>query len=77
MPRNFYNRVEVMFPITSPVLREKIRGEIVAPIMTDNCRAYELGEDGVYTRRKPVAGELPRDAQQTVLNCYFPQVPSA
>ncbi len=76
MPRNFYNRVEVMFPITSPGLQDKIRREIVAPIMTDNCRAYELGADGVYTRRRPASGETPRDAQQMVLDYYFPPAPS-
>jgi polyphosphate kinase len=70
MPRNFYNRVELMFPITSARLRERIYRDIVTPVMTDNCRVYELGPDGSYSRRTPLNGEPRRDAQQIVANYY-------
>jgi polyphosphate kinase len=73
MPRNFYHRVEVMFPVLSAQLRQKIRREIVEPVMRDNSRACELADDGTYLRRQPPAGEPVRDAQQMVLEQYFPQ----
>jgi polyphosphate kinase len=70
MPRNFYNRVELMFPLTSQELRERIYRDIVAPLMTDNCRAYELGADGTYSRRTTLPGETRRDAQEIVMDFY-------
>jgi polyphosphate kinase len=70
MPRNFYKRVELMFPIKSARLRERIYRDIVTPVMTDNCRVYELGPDGSYSRRTPANGESRRDAQQIVADYY-------
>ena len=67
MPRNFYRRVEVMFPIEDPRLRDRIRKEIVEPALADNCRARDLGPDGIYRRRQPAAGEPERDAQLALL----------
>jgi len=68
MPRNFYRRVEVMFPIEDPRLRERIRKEIIEPVLTDNCRARDLGPDGSYRRRSPAPGEPERDGQLTLLD---------
>jgi len=68
MPRNFYRRVEVMFPIENEPLREKIRREVIEPALNDNCRAQDLDSDGNYHRRRPREGEPERDAQAVVLN---------
>jgi len=68
MPRNFYRRVEVMFPIEDPRLRERIRKEIIEPVLADNCRARDLGPDGSYRRRSPAPGEPERDGQLTLLD---------
>jgi len=68
MPRNFYRRVETMFPIESEKLREKIRREVIEPALNDNCRAQDLDSEGNYHRRRPREGEPERDAQLTVLN---------
>jgi polyphosphate kinase len=68
MPRNFYRRVEVMFPIENEKLREKIRREVVEPALNDNCRAQDLDAEGNYLRRHPREGEPERDAQLAVLN---------
>ena len=70
MPHNFYNRVELMFPILSQELRQKIYRDIVAPLRADNCRAYELGTDGRYTRRTPSADENRCDAQEILMGFY-------
>jgi polyphosphate kinase len=68
MPRNFFRRVELMVPILDEKTKEKIRQEVLDPILKDNSRARDLQSDGVYVRRVPPAGEPPCDAQQTVLD---------
>lgn len=56
MPRNFRRRVELMFPIESPVLRSRIIDEILALQLADNVKARELQADGTYTRVEPKKG---------------------
>jgi len=65
MPRNFYERVEVMFPIESERLREQIRREIVEPSLRPDVRAHILGTDGTY-RLTPTNGSAV-DAQTLVI----------
>ncbi|MEY4509495.1 MAG: polyphosphate kinase 1, partial [Pseudomonadota bacterium] len=48
MPRNFSERVEVLFPIESERLREQIRREIVEPSLHPDARVHELQSDGSY-----------------------------
>jgi polyphosphate kinase len=50
MPRNFYRRVEVMFPIESEALRAQLRREVIEPSLSDSIRHYVLHSDGEYTR---------------------------
>ena len=66
MPRNLHRRVEIMFPVESPALREQIRQEVLGPAMADNAFAFDMNAEGVYTRRVPQAGEPPRGAQLEV-----------
>jgi polyphosphate kinase len=70
MPRNFYNRIELMFPVTTSQLRQRIYRELVIPLMTDNCRAYDLQSDGTYRRRTPAKDEEARDAQRMLTDLY-------
>jgi polyphosphate kinase len=70
MPRNFYHRVEVLFPVAARYLRDKIRSEILKPAIEDNCRAYDLGPDGTYVRRTAQPGGPLVDAQAAVLNAF-------
>ena len=56
MPRNFYRRVEVMFPIEAPELKQRILNEIIPTYLRDNTRARMLQTDGSYTRVQPAAG---------------------
>jgi polyphosphate kinase len=53
MPRNFNERVEVLFPIASERLREMIRREVIEPALRPDVRAYELRADGSYSRVPP------------------------
>jgi polyphosphate kinase len=55
-------------PILDEKAKEKIRQEVLDPILKDNSRARDLQSDGVYVRRVPPAGEPVCDAQQTVLD---------
>jgi polyphosphate kinase len=66
MPRNLHRRVEIMFPVESPALRDQIRQEVMAPALADNAFAYDMNADGTYVRRVPPAGESPRGAQLEV-----------
>jgi len=67
MPRNLLRRVEVMFPVDVPALREQLRRESIEPALADNSHAYDMRADGSYVRRTPPAGEAPRVAQAIVL----------
>jgi polyphosphate kinase len=67
MPRNLTRRVEVLFPVEAPALRERLRREVIEPVLADNSHAYDMGADGTYHRRSPPAGEPARGAQTEVL----------
>ena len=56
MPRNFFRRVEVAFPVTEPELRKRIMDEL-GLYLKDNTQAWELEADGTYRRLTP--GEAP------------------
>jgi polyphosphate kinase len=49
MPRNLYERVEVLFPLKDETLRERICKEILPAYLSDNKKARVLGSDGKYT----------------------------
>ncbi len=63
MPRNFYRRVEIAFPIESPKLREEIISEMLPALLNDRVKARELLPDGSYIRLKPRPGEPHSQAQ--------------
>jgi polyphosphate kinase len=68
MPRNFFRRVEVAFPILHPKLRQRIIHEAFEVHLQDNTQAWELQADGVYLRQQPEdADEVPVNAQQNLL----------
>ncbi len=59
MPRNFFRRVEVMFPILAPELRQRILKEIVPVYLADNVRARQLDPAGVFHLQHPTDGQPP------------------
>jgi polyphosphate kinase len=63
MPRNFYRRVEIAFPIEAPPLRAEIINEVLPRFLTDYGKARELQPDGSYVRLKPEGG-APRSQAQ-------------
>jgi polyphosphate kinase len=66
MPRNFYRRVEVMFPIESPPLRARILDEIVPAYLRDNVKTRRMRPDGSYVRVAR-GDEPPFRVQETLL----------
>lgn len=63
MPRNFFRRVEVMFPVLSPELVTRILREILPVYLADNVRARRLDPDGVFRLLTPAEGQPPRRCQ--------------
>src|SRR5213080_1364383 len=63
MPRNFFRRVEIAFPVEQPSLRDEIIDEILPKFVHDRVKARELQPDGSYRRLKP-EGKEPREQAQ-------------
>lgn len=68
MPRNFFRRVEVMFPVEAAELRERILKEIVPIYLRDNVKARVLRADGTHFRAAPNEGEPRHRCQEELLN---------
>src|SRR5213596_1886209 len=63
MPRNFLRRIEIAFPISTPLLRDRIIREILPNFLLDRVKARELLPDGKYRRLKPEGTEPRAQAQ--------------
>jgi hypothetical protein len=57
MPRNFYRRVEIVFPVEDDALRHRLRDEILEGALSDNVKARCIQPDGTHTRPKSNSGE--------------------
>lgn len=64
MPRNFFRRVETVFPIEDPELRKRIIADILATELRDNEDARELQPDGNYAPVARPEGEPSFSAQK-------------
>ena len=56
MPRNFFRRIEVAFPIEDGVLRERLMTEVLGTTMNDTVKAYVMSGDGSYHRDRSGKG---------------------
>ena len=63
MPRNLDKRVEIMFPVEDPVLREKVR-HILQVQLDDNVKAHILQPSGIYEKIDK-RGKVLVNAQET------------
>jgi polyphosphate kinase len=68
MPRNFHRRVEVMFPIEAPDLKQRVLSEILPAYLRDNARARVLQPDGSYRRLQPADGQPLHRVQHELLS---------
>src|SRR5437588_9320444 len=57
MPRNFFRRIELAFPVENPALRDQIINEVLPSFLHDRVKARELQPDGTYRRLKPEGPE--------------------
>jgi hypothetical protein len=63
MPRNFFRRIELMFPIDDPRLKTRVIDEVMRILLSDNMKARQLQPDGSYLRVVPGEGQLPVRSQ--------------
>jgi polyphosphate kinase len=63
MPRNLDRRVEQLFPIEDPDLRESVYEQILRVHLQDNMQARCLLPDGQYERVRPKEGEPELNSQ--------------
>ena len=67
MPRNLYERVEVLFPVKDPAPRERICTEILSTYLADTRKARLLGPDGTYSRPRAVRNGHGFSAQEHLM----------
>jgi polyphosphate kinase len=67
MDRNLSRRVEVVFPIEPPELKQRLIHEILATTLADNAKARELLPDGSFRRLEPASGEARVRSQERFL----------
>jgi polyphosphate kinase len=65
MPRNLDTRVELLTPVEDPDLAGDLR-DTLERCFADDVNAWELGEDGVWTRRAQQGAE-PRSVQAELM----------
>jgi len=56
MPRNFFSRLEIAFPVLDPRIFAFLRDTIIPLYLTDNVRAMELTPQGTWKRRVKTFG---------------------
>jgi len=66
MPRNFFRRVEIAFPVEDPELARRA-AQAIDLTLSDNVRARDLKPDGTYLRLSPALGEAAVDSQTAFL----------
>lgn len=81
MPRNLYERVEVLFPVKDPHHCERICNEILSAYLADTRKARLLGHDGVYSRPRAVRNGHGFSAQEHFMrmaasDSNMPQIPA-
>ena len=86
MPRNLYERVEVLTPLRDEFLRERVRHEILDAYLADNLKARILLRDGTYIRpwqsprkraNKPPSGAAGFNAQEFLISVAEGKQPTA
>jgi polyphosphate kinase len=66
MPRNFFRRIEAVFPIEDRKLRRRIKLELLGIPLADNVKAWLLEADGQYRRARKGSKPLIRSQVEFV-----------
>jgi polyphosphate kinase len=67
MPRNLDRRIEVLAPVMSPALIERLRDDILGRYLKDTVKARRMLPNGNYERVQPQEGKRPFDSQAKFL----------
>jgi polyphosphate kinase len=67
MPRNLFERCEVVFPVRDPAARARIHNEILPAYMADTIKARLQQPDGTYLRASKVHKEAKPFSSQEFL----------
>jgi len=70
MPRNLHRRVEVVFPVLDPDLKQQIMERIVPSYWSDNTKARVLDSKGHYSRIPRPDGAVRHRVQEEFLRYY-------
>jgi polyphosphate kinase len=68
MPRNFFRRIELVFPIDDDVLRDRLKRDLLDTLLADNVKARILQPDGSYLVPPLSSGTVPRCSQSEFLS---------
>jgi polyphosphate kinase len=68
MPRNLHERVEVVFPLRDPLLRERVKNEILAAYLADNVKARILQRGGSYVHAEAKGKTAPFNSQDFLID---------
>ena len=63
MPRNLFERCEVLFPVNDAQLRARLKDEILAAYLADTAKTRMLEPAGDYRRARPASGKTAFSAQ--------------
>lgn len=63
MPRNFFGRIEITFPVKDGNIRQRVMDEVLATILNDNVKARFLQPDGTYKLSAPKRGATAHRSQ--------------
>jgi polyphosphate kinase len=67
MPRNLYERVEMMFPVRDAMVRQRVLHEMLEVYLADTLKARLLQPDGSYTRPRRAPRSRGFDAQEFLI----------
>jgi polyphosphate kinase len=67
MPRNLFERCEVVFPVRDPVAKARIHDEILPAYLADTVKARLQQSDGTYVRAHKVLKDAPAFSSQEFL----------
>jgi polyphosphate kinase len=70
MNRNMVRRVELAWPVTDPVQRQRIVDECLVAYLHDTVDAWDLGPDGTYSRCKVRGKSVAHGAQEALMARY-------
>jgi polyphosphate kinase len=68
MPRNLYNRVELLSPVEDQANREQL-ADVLDRAFADNTNSWQLGSDGAWSRCT-TNGDPPRSLQTELLEYH-------